>query len=206
MATLLHIKSSLFGDQGNTSTLSNDFVRDWQAANPDGKVIIRDLTAHPEAHLSAEHVGAFFTPEGDRSAEQARIVAHSDALIDEVRTADLIVLGVPMYNFAIPTQLKSWLDQLARAGVTFKYTDNGPVGLLDSKPVVVFAGRGGLYANTPRDNQVPFLKQILSFIGLDDVTFVFAEGLNMGDDTKTDALAQAREQATQLLAKVAQAA
>ncbi|TXS95279.1 FMN-dependent NADH-azoreductase [Parahaliea maris] len=206
MKTLLQIKSSLFGDQGNTSALGNHFVEAWQAANPDGTVRVRDLSEQPEAHLSAEHVGAFFTPEAERNERQQEIVAHSDALIDEVREADLIVLGVPMYNFAIPSQLKSWLDQLARAGVTFKYTENGPVGLIDNKPVVVFAARGGVYADTPNDNQVPFLKQFLGFIGLSDVTFVFAEGVNMSGDHKDLALAQAKTKATQLLDDVASAA
>lgn len=206
MATLLYIKSSLFGDQGNTSALGNHFVQAWQEANPGATVRVRDLSAQPEAHLSADHVGAFFTPEEERNERQREIVAHSDALIDEVRRADLIVLGVPMYNFAIPSQLKSWLDQLARAGVTFKYTENGSVGLIDDKPVVVFAARGGIYADTPNDNQVPFLKQFLGFIGLSDVTFVFAEGVNMGGEHKDQALADARARALELLDTVASAA
>jgi len=206
MATLLQIKSSLFGDQGNSSALGNQFVQAWQRANPQGQVIVRDLAADPVAHLDAEQVGAFFTADDQRSDAQRALVARSDALIEEVRQADLIVLGVPMYNFAIPTQLKSWLDQLARAGVTFKYSDTGPVGLLENKPVIVFATRGGLYANTENDHQAPFLKQFLGFIGLTDVTFVYAEQLNMGDDNKATALAQARSTAAELIAKVAKAA
>src|SRR5690606_2600747 len=132
MATLLYVSSSIFGDNGNSSQLANEFIQRWQAENG-GTVIRRDVGTEPLPHLSAEHAGAFFTPAEQRSAEQSAIVARSDALIDEVRQADVIVLAVPMYNFGVPTQLKAWLDQLARAGVTFRYTENGPVGLIGNK-------------------------------------------------------------------------
>lgn len=205
MATLLYVSSSIFGDNGNSSQLANDFIQRWQADNG-GTVIRRDVGTEALPHLSAAHTGAFFTPAEQRSAEQNDIVARSDALIDEVRQADVIVLAVPMYNFGVPTQLKAWLDQLARAGVTFRYTENGPVGLIDNKPVIIFAARGGLYAHTGNDHQAPFLKQFLGFIGLTDVTFIYAEGVNMGDDAKQKALDTARQQSAQLLEKIADAA
>ncbi|MDF1780701.1 MAG: NAD(P)H-dependent oxidoreductase [Alcanivoracaceae bacterium] len=194
MATLLQVKSSIFGDNGNSSQLANDFIRAWQQANPNGRVVVRDVTAEPVPHLTAEHAGAFFTPEADRTEAQREIIAYSDKLVSEVRDADVIVLGVPMYNFAVPSQLKSWMDQIARAGVTFKYTETGPVGLIDNKPALVFATRGGLYAETPNDNQAPYLKQFLGFIGIKDVTFIYAEGVNMGDEKKQAALADAAKQ------------
>ena len=210
MATLLQVKSSIFGDNGNSSQLANDFVSAWQQANPDGRVIVRDVTAEPVPHLSAEHTSAFFTPEADRNDAQRDIIAYSDKLVGEVRDADVIVLGVPMYNFAAPSQLKSWMDQIARAGVTFQYTENGPVGLINNKPAIVFATRGGLYAETPNDNQVPFLKQFLGFIGIQDVTFIYAEGVNMGDERKqaalTNATAQSETHLKNILEKVAVAA
>ena len=206
MSTLLQIKSSIFGDHGNSSQLANHFVSAWQRQHPHGQVVVRDLSAEPVEHLSAAHAGAFFTPAEQRSSEQAALVARSDALVEEVRSADIIVLGVPMYNFGVPSQLKAWFDQIARAGVTFKYTETGPVGLLDNKPVLVFAARGGLYANTDNDHQAPYLKQFLGFVGLTDVTFVYAEGVNMGDDRKAEALATARSYAGKLLEQVVEAA
>lgn len=199
MATLLQINSSLFSDHGNSSALANDFVAQWQRSHPNGEVIIRDLGANPVPHLSQAHVGAFFTAAADRNDAQRAIIAESDALIEEVRSADIIVLAVPMYNFGPPSQLKSWFDQLARAGVTFRYTENGPVGLLDDKPVIIFAARGGLYAGTENDHQAPFLKQFLGFIGLTDITFVYAEGVNMGEDAKASALDRAKVRSAELV-------
>lgn len=206
MATLLQVKSSLFSDQGNSSAVANDFVAQWQSNHPNGEVIIRDLGANPIPHLSESHVGAFFSPEADRNESQRAIIAASDALIDEVRRADVIVLAVPMYNFGVPSQLKSWFDQLARAGVTFRYSENGPVGLLDDKPVIIFAARGGLYAGTEKDHQAPFLKQFLAFIGLTNVNFVYAEGVNMGDDAKAKALDHAKGRSTEIIGSLKDAA
>lgn len=206
MATLLQINSSLFSDHGNSSVLANDFVEQWQRSHPNDAVIVRDLGANPVAHLSQAHVGAFFAAAADRDGAQRAIIAESDALIEEVRKADIIVLAVPMYNFGVPSQLKSWLDQLARAGVTFHYTENGPVGLLDNKPVIVFAARGGLYAGTENDHQTPFLKQFLGFIGLTNITFVYAEGVNLGDEVKASALDQAKVRGTELVNSLTNAA
>lgn len=206
MATLLQVNSSIFSEHGNSSTLANDFVAQWQRTHTDSKVIVRDLGSNPVEHLSQTHVGAFFTPEADRDDAQRSIVATSDALIDELRQADIIVLAVPMYNFGVPSQLKAWFDQLARAGVTFRYTENGPVGLLDDKPVIIFAARGGLYANTENDHQAPFLKQFLRFIGLSNVTFVYAEGVNLGDDAKREALDNAKERSTEIVDDITRAA
>ncbi|PKM22935.1 MAG: FMN-dependent NADH-azoreductase [Gammaproteobacteria bacterium HGW-Gammaproteobacteria-14] len=202
MATLLSISSSIFGDQGNTSQLAGEFVARWQAQNPQGSVVHRDVGSNPLPHLDSSRVGAFFTPAEQRSAEQQAVVAQSDALIAELNNADAIVIGLPMYNFGVPSQFKAWIDHVARAGVTFKYTDTGPVGLLADKPVIVFAARGGLYANTPNDHQEPFMRQFLGFIGLNDVRFVYAEGVNMGDEPKAKALAGARNAMDAVLAAV----
>jgi FMN-dependent NADH-azoreductase len=206
MATLLYLSSSIFGDHGNTSQLANNFIQRWQAATPQGRVVERNLAANPLPHLDGARVSAFFTPADQRSAEQQAVVAESDALIAELNAADLVVIGLPMYNFGVPSQFKAWIDNVARAGITFKYTDTGPVGLVADKPVLVFSARGGLYANTPNDHQEPFLRQFLGFIGLTDVRFVFAEGVNMGDDAKTKALAGARQQIGSLLETIGAAA
>lgn len=206
MATLLYVSSSIFGDNGNSSRLANDFIQRWQTANPRGQVVERNLTNKPLPHLDGNRVGAFFTPADQRSAEQQALVAESDALVAELRDADVVVIGLPMYNFGVPSQFKAWIDNIARAGITFKYTEAGPVGLLENKPVLVFAARGGMYANTPNDHQEPFVRQFLGFVGLTDVQFVFAEGVNMGDDAKTKALQGARGEIDGLLEKIRNAA
>ena len=193
MKTLLQLNTSLFADNGNSTRLANRFVAAWRAQNPGGRVIVRDLVDDPVQHLTAEHVMAFGTPADQRTPEQAALVASSDALIAELKAADVVVLGLPMYNFGVPSQLKAYFDQLARAGVTFRYTDKGPQGLIGDKPVHVFAARGGLYLGTPRDTQTGYVTTFLNFIGLHDLRFVFAEGLNMGVEAKTAALAQAEE-------------
>jgi len=189
---ILVIKSSVFGDNGNSSALVNTQLATLQAQHPDATVVVRDLSTDPIPHLDGERVGAFFTPADQRSEDQQAVDAFSMALIDELKTADHIVLGLPMYNFGIPSQLKSWIDHVARAGVTFRYTENGPQGLLDDKPVTVLAARGGLYAGTENDTVTPYIKLFFGFIGITDVNFVYAEGLNMGGETKEKAMSEAQ--------------
>ena len=130
-------------------------------------------------------------PAEQRTAEQAARVALDDALIAQVQAVDVIVLGVPMYNFGVPVQLKTWIDAIARAGVTFRYTANGPEGLLKDKKVYVALARGGLYRDTSADSQVPYLKSVLAFLGMTDVEFIYAEGLAMGADSASKAFAEA---------------
>jgi FMN-dependent NADH-azoreductase len=190
MKTLLQINSSVFGDNGQSSQLNQQLVQEWLAKNPEGKVVKRDLTQDVIPHLDSTRVSAFFTPADKRSAEQQTIVDYSDALINEIQQADAIVIGAPMYNFSIPSQLKSYLDHLARAGVTFKYTETGPVGLLDNKPVYIVTTRGGVHKDLPSDSVTGFLNTFLNFIGLTDLHFIYAEGLNISqkkDESLLDA-------------------
>lgn len=194
MATLLYVKGSIFGDHGQSSQLADKLIANWKAKNPGGDVVVRDLSVDVPPYLDAERVTALFTAADQQSDEQKAVTAYSDNLINEIRSADAIVLGMPMYNFTIPAQLKSYLDHLCRAGVTFKYTETGPVGLLENKPVYVVAARGGHYKGTEMDTQTPFIKTILGFIGLTDVTMIHAEGLNMGDEAKASALSAAGEE------------
>lgn len=191
MPRLLQINASLFADQGQSSRLAQRFVDAWRDRHPDAEVVVRDLTRDPLPHLDAARFSAFATPPEARDAAQVSIVAESDALIEELRAADLVVLGLPMYNFGVPSQLKSWFDHLARAGVTFRYTPDGPVGLVGDRRVIVFAARGGRYAGTPLDTQTGFVRNFLRFIGIESVEFVYAEGLNLGDEHRRDALADA---------------
>lgn len=198
MAKLLQINSSLFGDSGNSTTLANDFVQRWKTQNPAGEVIVRDFATEAVPHLDATRVQALFSPAESRTLEQQTIIDYADQILAEIQSADVIVMGVPMYNFGIPSTLKAYFDHIARAGVTFKYTETGPVGLLTDKPVYVIAARGGVYAGQAADTQSQFLKNFLGFIGLKDVRFIYAEGLNMGQ--KDQAFAAAKSEIEQEIA------
>jgi FMN-dependent NADH-azoreductase len=189
MKTILHLNSSIYGDGGQSSRLAQEFVSQF----PGARVIARDLAKNPLPHLDAERFGAFLAKPETRTRAQAAVVAESDALIAELKASDTIVLGLPMYNFGLPTQLKAYFDHVARAGVTFKYTEKGPVGLLAGKKAYVFAARGGLYQGTPRDTQSAYLRDFLAFLGISDVEFVYAEGLAIGEAAKTASLASARD-------------
>ena len=188
MPTLLQINTSLFSSNGESSKLTEDFVAAWRARHPDGRVIVRDLAAKPLPHLTAERFGAFRAHPEERTPEQKAVVAESDALIDELKSADQIVLGLPMYNFGIPSTLKAWIDHVARAGVTFRYTANGPEGLIGNRKLTVLAARGGRYVGTPKDTQSGYVRDFFNFIGIDDIEFVYAEGMAMGEATRRDAL------------------
>jgi len=200
MTTLLKINASLFSTQGQSSQLAERFVAARLAATPGLKVISRDLGAEPVPHLDAARFLSFLAKPEERSAEQQAVVAYSDALIEELRQADEIVIGLPMYNFGVPSTLKAWFDHIARAGVTFRYTATGPEGLLTGKKVTIFAARGGLYAGTPKDSQTTYVRDFLAFIGITEVEFVYAEGLNMGDESKAAALTAAHGKLAELAA------
>lgn len=193
MSTLLRINTSLFSGEGQSSRMADDFVGNWIARHPDGTLLVRDLAADPIPHLNAERFRAFLTAPEDRSRAQADDVAESDALIDELRAADVIVLGLPMYNFGVPSTLKAYFDHVARAGVTFRYTPDGPQGLLQGKKAYVLAARGGLYQGTPADTQTQYVRNFLGFVGITDVEFVYAEGLAMGEERKERTLREASE-------------
>lgn len=200
MPTLLQIKSSLFSDSGQSSRLADRFVAAWRRANPDGRVVVRDLARAPLPHLDAMRFGAFIAKPDERTEQQRAIVAQSDALIAELQQAEVVVLGVPMYNFGVPSTLKAYFDHVARAGVTFRYTDQGPVGLLTGKKVFVFAARGGRYAGTTRDTQTGFLREFLAFVGMTDIEFVYAEGMAINETARDQALAAAHEAIERLTA------
>jgi FMN-dependent NADH-azoreductase len=191
MKTLLQIQTSLFENNGQSSRLASSFANEWLDANPEGRVVVRDIGREPVPHLTAERFQAFLAKPADRTPEQQAIAGFSDALIDELFAADVIVLGLPMYNFGVPSSLKAYFDHIARAGVTFRYTEKGPEGLLKGKKAYVFATRGGLYAGTAADTQTAYVRDFLRFIGIEDVEFVYAEGLSMGDAPKEKALVAA---------------
>jgi len=192
MKTLLQIQSSIFSNGGQSSRLAGRFIAAWRASNPGGKVIVRDLATEPVPHLDAARFGAFIAKPEERTPAQQAVVDYSDALIGELKRADVVVLGLPMYNFGLPSTLKAYFDHVGRAGVTFKYTEKGPVGLLTGKKVYVFAARGGIYAGTPNETQTPFIRTFLSFIGMDDIEFVYAEGLAISEASKEQGLLRAQ--------------
>ena len=188
---ILQINSSARSAGANSTRLADSITARLKAANPAAVVELRDLAANPHPVLDEAALGALFTPAEQRTPEQAARVALDDALIAQVQAADVIVLGVPMYNFGVPVQLKTWIDAIARAGVTFRYTENGPEGLLKGKKVYVALARGGIYRDTPADSQVPYLKGVLGFLGMTDVEFIYAEGLAMGPESADKAFADA---------------
>ena len=188
MKTLLTLRTSIHSTQGASSRLAADFVGAWRDANPSAVVIERDLARDPVPHLTEERFAAFVAKPEARTPEQQAVAGFSDALIAELQAADTIVIGLPMYNFGIPSTLKAYFDHVARAGQTFRYTEKGPEGLLEGKKVIVFATRGGLYAGTPKDTQSGYVRDFLAFLGIEDVQFVYAEGLAMGEAPRRAAL------------------
>lgn len=181
MATLLRIDSSASGENSKSRQLADAFVAQWLAKNPEGKVVTRDVNANPLPHFTSETLGALFTPEADRTAEQQAIVAIGDELIAELEAADVVAVSAPIYNFSIPSTLKSYFDYVARAGRTFKYTETGPVGLVN-KDAYVFSASGSFLENTAYDHQLPYVKTFLNFIGLTVKDAFVAGGQALGED------------------------
>jgi FMN-dependent NADH-azoreductase len=202
MQTILHLNTSLYGDDGASSRLAAEFV----ARLPAARVIARDLARDPVPHLDAFRFGAFLASPESRSPAQRAVVAYSDMLISELQRADTLVLGLPMYNFGIPSQLKAYFDHVARAGITFRYAEKGPVGLLTGKRAYVFAARGGRYAGTPGDTQTAYVRNFLGFLGISDIEFVYAEGLATGEAARADSLAGARRTLQSMILSAARAA
>jgi FMN-dependent NADH-azoreductase len=195
MATLLHIDSSVRNTGSLSRQLGGEFVAKWKEANPSDTVVTRDLAASPVPHLTEQLVGAFFTPAEQRNADQAHLIQTSDALVDELLAADTIVIGAPMYNFSVTSGLKAWIDHVARVGRTFSYGANGPQGLVSGKKVYVFIASGGVYSQGPAaayDHLTTYLRAVLGFLGMTDVTFIVAEGAAMGEAAVAAAIAKSR--------------
>jgi FMN-dependent NADH-azoreductase len=188
--TTLQLNSSLFGPNGQSTTLANEFTEVF-VARRGGKVIVRDLAKDPVPHLDAARFGAFLAKPGERMPEQQAVVDYSDALIAELKAADTIVIGLPMYNFGIPSTLKAYFDHIARAGVTFKYTDKGAVGLLGGRKAYLVIARGGVYGDTHA--HTTYVRDILAFIGVTEVECIYAEGLAISPASKETGLARARQ-------------
>ncbi|EKA5861827.1 FMN-dependent NADH-azoreductase [Vibrio alginolyticus] len=189
MSRVLALKSSILGDYSQSNKLVEDFIKNVDQ----DKLTVRDLAANPLPVLDFAVATALRATE-DLSQEQQAVVDLSDTLIEEVKATDTLVIAAPMYNFTIPTQLKNWIDLIARAGVTFKYTENGVQGLIEGKKAIVVTTRGGIHKDSPTDNVTPYLRTVLGFVGITDVEFVYAEALNMGEDAAAKGISEAQSQ------------
>ncbi|MCS0046559.1 MULTISPECIES: FMN-dependent NADH-azoreductase [Vibrio diabolicus subgroup] len=189
MSRVLALKSSILGDYSQSNKLVEDFIKNVDQ----DKLTVRDLAANPLPVLDFAVATALRATE-DLSQEQQVVVDLSDTLIEEIKAADTLVIAAPMYNFTIPTQLKNWIDLIARAGVTFKYTENGVQGLIEGKKAIVITTRGGIHKDSPTDNVTPYLRTVLGFVGITDVEFVYAEALNMGEDFAAKGISEAQSQ------------
>ena len=182
MTNVLSIKSSIFSGQGQSSQLTERFIQLLTAGAAEVNVVERDLALNPVPHLDGQTVSAFMADSNASLNEQQKQgLELSNTLIDELKSADVLLLGVPMYNFGIPSTLKAWIDHVARAGITFRYTENGPEGLVSNiKKAYILAARGGVYQGTAQDSQTQYMKDVLAFLGINEVEFIYAEALNMG--------------------------
>ena len=190
MNNVLFIKSSLNGEQSLSNKLAQKLVSNLASTS----IIVRDLAKQNISHLGQEEMASWMTQPAERNDDEIKLANVSDMLIEELNTSDTIVIGMPMYNFGVPSTFKAWADRVARAGITFRYTENGPIGLLENKKIIVVTTRGGMHAGTGKDSQTQFLKIFFSFIGIEDISFIYAEGLNMpGSEQRIEAAQTAIE-------------
>ncbi|AXU95271.1 MAG TPA: FMN-dependent NADH-azoreductase [Erwinia persicina] len=199
MSKVLVLKSSILAGYSQSGQLADHLVSEWKAAHPGDDVTERDLAANPIPVLDGELVGALRPSDAALTPRQQEALDLSNELIAELQAHDTIVITAPMYNFNIPTQLKNYFDLVARAGVTFRYTEQGPEGLIKGKKVVVLSSRGGIHKDTPSDLLTPYLTLFLGFLGMSDVQFVFAEGIGYGPEVAAKAASDAKEVISQIV-------
>lgn len=199
MTTILQLNTSLFGDDGQSSSLANTFVERLRDRHPQSRLIQRDLGRDPIPHLSAECFTAALTPAEARSETQVEAARLADTLVSELMQTDILVIGSPTYNFSLPSSLKAWFDHVARAGTTFRYTENGPEGLLNMR-AYVFISSGGFYKETEMDFQSRYIGHFLGFLGVDNVEFTYLEGTAMGEDVLNKSIRAARKRLQALAA------
>jgi len=200
MPSVLAVYSSLNGEQGHSTVLANRYI-DSRKSNEDVVVTKVDVAQLALPHLTSEEMQAWMLSPDERSDEQKVLAERSDTLIQQLMDADEIVLAVPMYNFGIPSSLKAYFDRISRAGVTFRYTETGPIGLLQNKRATVFATRGGMYSGTEYDTQTSYLTNFLNFLGIQNIKFVYAEGLNVSEQQASESLASAEQKIIELSAE-----
>ncbi|MDC9593011.1 FMN-dependent NADH-azoreductase [Xenorhabdus sp. IM139775] len=204
MSKVLVLKSSILAQYSQSSKLADYFIETWLAGHSESSITTRDLAENPVPVLDGELVSALRPSDAALTEHQKTVLALSDELVSELKTHDVIVITAPMYNFTIPTQLKTYFDLIARAGVTFQYTEKGPEGLLKGKRAVILTSRGGIHKNSQTDVMTPYLRTFLGFIGITDVEFVFAEGLALGAESATQTHQNARDTIDNIVAKMGQ--
>ena len=197
---ILQINSSIQAENAYSSRLADSLSASLRRQFPQAQLVVRDLAKTPHPWLDQDALIAFNTPAEQRTLEQAQRVALDDALTAEIQRADRIVIAAPMYNFGIPVQLKAWIDAIAKARVTFRYTEQGVEGLLKDKKVYVIQTAGGMHSGTAADSQTAYLRTVLGFLGMTDIEFVYAEGLAMGEDAEQSALKSAEDRIVALAA------
>jgi len=201
MKNVLRVTTGLFEESSVTSILMEELLVQLQAGGENFQIVERNFRENPVPHLDADWLQALSTPAADRSEEQQTKVNYSDSLIAEIQAADTLVIALPMYNFSVPSMLKAWIDHISRAGVTFKYTTAGAEGLLQDKKVYLVSAMGGVHEIGQTDFLRPYMKLIMGFIGLNDVDFITAAGLNMGDQRRAQGLAEARAEIKNLVSQ-----
>lgn len=204
---LLHIDSGILGTASVSRQLSADAVAEWRTQHPNTEIVYRDLVAQPLAHLAGEQLFAAAADPAQRSPEMQAILTESEKVLQEFLDADVVVIGAPMYNFSIPSQLKAWIDRIAIKGKTFAYSEYGPKGLAGGKTVIIASARGGFYGPTSPvaawDHQEAYLKAVFGFLGVTDIRFLRAEGLNVSPEQKEKSLHEAKGSVTDLVASEA---
>jgi FMN-dependent NADH-azoreductase len=201
---LLHIDSGILGTASVSRQLSANTVAEWRTQHPNTEVVYRDLVAQPLTHLTGEQLFAAAADASQQSPEMRSILAESEKVLQEFLDADIVVIGTPMYNFSIPSQLKAWIDRIAIKGKTFAYTEQGPKGLAGGKTVIIASARGGVYGTTSPvaawDHQEAYLKAVFGFLGVTDIRFLRAEGLNVSPEQKEKAIHEAKGSVANLVA------
>lgn len=208
---LLHIDSGILGTASVSRQLSAEAVAEWRARHPNGEVVYRDLVAQPLTHLAGDQLFAAGADPSQQSPEMRAVLSESEKVLQEFLEADTVVIGAPMYNFSIPSQLKAWIDRIAVKGKTFAYSEYGPKGLAGDKTVIVVSARGGFYSEgspvAAWDHQENYLRTLFGFLGVTDIRFLRAEGVNVSPEQKDKAIAEAKGNVAHLIAgEAAQAA
>ncbi|WP_340616930.1 FMN-dependent NADH-azoreductase [Xenorhabdus entomophaga] len=205
MNKVLLLKSSILAQYSQSNKMADYFAEKWLANHSESNITTRDLAENPVPVLDGELVSALRPSDAELTERQKSALALSDELIAELKTHNVIVITAPMYNFTIPTQLKTYFDLVARAGLTFQYTEKGPEGLLKGKRAIILSSRGGIHKDSPTDLMTPYLRVFLKFIGITDVEFVFAEGLAFGAEPANQAHQNAHDAIDDVIEKMGQA-
>lgn len=206
MRNVLFVMSSPRNMQSYSYRIAHGIVDELKSRHSAAKIVVRNLAKEPVPHVGVAFVDGLYLEPGMRNATEAKALAISDALIDELKAADVLVLAVPMHNFGLPSVLKAWIDQIVRAGHTFFYSEKGAEGLLKGKKAILVLSRGGVYSEEPMkqlDFQEPYLRAILAFVGITDVHVVRIEGLAMGANAIKNAIESAKTQSEEVVREIA---